>query len=48
MPDVGIRGMEYDSKYDQSMVCGYWRYPNGNTKFCYGGVDQDGNFKFCK
>jgi hypothetical protein len=48
MPDVGIYGIEYDSKYDQHMVCGYWKYSNGNTKFCYGGVKADGNFNVCK
>lgn len=48
MPNVAVKGMNYSSDYDKYMVCGYWIYPNGNKKFCYGGVKSDGNFKKCE
>ncbi len=48
MPNVALKGMNYSSKYDKYMVCGYWVYPNGNKKFCYGGIKSDGNFKKCE
>ena len=46
-PNVAVKGMNYSSKYDKYMVCGYWVYPNWETKFCYGGVKSDGNFRIC-
>ena len=46
-PDVAIIGMNYPTDYDKYMVCGYWKYPSGKKKFCYGGVKSDGNFKIC-
>ncbi len=46
-PNVAGEGMNYSLDYDKWSVCGYWRYPNGSKKFCYGGVKQDNNFKHC-
>ena len=46
-PNVISKGLDYPMKYDRYMVCGYWKYPNGNTQFCYGGMKSDGNFKVC-
>ena len=48
MPNVATIGMNYSSDYDKNMVCGYWVYPNGSEKFCYGGIKSDGNFKKCE
>jgi len=48
MPKVATTGMNYSSDYDKNMVCGYWTYPNGNKKFCFGGVKSDGNFRKCE
>jgi len=48
MPNVATEGMNYSSDYDKYMVCGYWIYPNGSRKFCYGGVKEDGNFRKCE
>ena len=48
MPNVSTKGMNYSSNYDRYMVCGYWKYPNGNRKFCYGGIKNNGSFKKCK
>lgn len=47
-PNVALEGMSYSQEFDRFLVCGYWRYPNGRTKFCYGGVKQDGNFFHCE
>lgn len=49
-PNVAASGMQYPEKYDKYMVCGYWKSPNGSTKFCYGGTKPDGsnNFKVCE
>lgn len=47
-PNVASKGLSYSSDFDKYMVCGYWLYPTGNSKFCYGGVESDGNFKKCK
>lgn len=46
-PKVAVKGMNYSTNYDKYMVCGYWIYPTGKKKFCYGGVKSDGNFKKC-
>jgi len=46
-PNVAIKGMNYSIDFDKYMVCGYWLYPSGKRKFCYGGVKSDGNFKKC-
>ncbi len=46
-PNVAIKGMNYSTDFDKYMVCGYWVYTNGKTKFCYGGVKSDGNFRIC-
>ena len=48
MPNVATEGMSYSTDFDQYSVCGYWVFPNGNKKFCYGGVQSDGNYKVCK
>ena len=48
MPNVSTEGMNYSIDYDKNMVCGYWIYPNGNKKFCYGGVESNGSFKKCE
>jgi hypothetical protein len=48
MPNVASTGINYSLDYDKNMVCGYWIYPNGNKKFCFGGVKSDGNFKKCE
>jgi len=45
MPNVATIGMNYSLNFDKYMVCGYWISPNGNKKFCYGGVKIDGNFE---
>ena len=45
MPDVATTGMNYSLDHDKYMVCGYWIYPNGSRKFCYGGSKSDGNFR---
>jgi hypothetical protein len=47
-PDVAATGMNYSTKYDQYMVSGYWIFPNGNSRFCYGGTKSDGNFRVCE
>jgi hypothetical protein len=47
MPNVIIKGLDYPAEYDKFLVCGYWVYPNGNLKFCFGGVKIDGNFFRC-
>jgi len=47
-PNVNNSGMNYPQRFDKYMVCGYWVFPNGSTKFCYGGQKSDGNFKVCK
>lgn len=39
--------LDWPEEYDKWMVAGYWRYPK-SSKFCYGGKDQKGNFKFCQ
>jgi len=46
-PNVAAKGMNYSTDFDKYMVCGYWIYPTGETKFCYGGVKSDGNFEKC-
>ena len=46
-PNVASKGMNYSANFDKHMVCGYWQYPSGKTKFCYGGVKGDGNFRNC-
>ncbi len=46
-PNVARDGMNYSVHYDKWMVCGYWIYPNGSKKFCYGGVKPDNNFNYC-
>lgn len=46
-PNVAIEGMNFSLDFDQWMVCGYWKYPNGTEQFCYGGERGDGNFKYC-
>jgi len=48
MPNVASTGMDFSADYDKYMVCGYWIFPNGNKKFCYGGNKSDGNFKICE
>lgn len=48
MPNVATKGMDYSLEYDKYMVCGYWIYPNGTKKFCFGGSKSDGNFKKCE
>jgi len=45
-PDVSKFGWDYPEEYDKWMVAGYWRM--NYTKFCYGGLKEDGNFKICK
>jgi hypothetical protein len=47
-PDVSSIGMGYHESYDKYMICGYWIYPNGSKKFCYGGMDENGNWNKCK
>lgn len=47
-PDVSKSGMQFPGKYDKYLVCGYWNFPNENSKFCYGGSKPDGNFKVCE
>lgn len=49
-PDVSKSGMKFPDRYDKYMVCGYWKHPNGNTGFCYGGTKKDGsnNFEVCE
>ena len=47
-PNVTKKGMNYPKKYDRYMVCGYWSYPTGLKKFCYGGVKPDGFFEKCE
>tara|TARA_B100000963_G_C22357430_1_gene550040 strand:+ start:93 stop:551 length:459 start_codon:yes stop_codon:yes gene_type:complete len=37
---------DYPQSLDKHMVCGYWRF--NYEKFCYGGVDEDGNFIKCE
>jgi Na+-transporting methylmalonyl-CoA/oxaloacetate decarboxylase gamma subunit len=46
-PNIKQYGYGFPTMYDKYMVSGYWIYPNGNTKFCYGGVKDDGNFVKC-
>ena len=46
-PNVQGYGMSYPERYDQHLVCGLWVYPNGSSKFCYGGMKVDGNFRSC-
>ena len=38
---------DYPTSFDKHMVCGYWRYTDGNIKFCYG-VDEDGFWINCE
>ena len=47
-PNVLGDGLNYKSSYDQYLVCGYWKYPNGKSRYCYGGVNEDGNFIKCE
>ena len=47
-PNVKDEGMSFAQSYDKYMVCGFWVYPNGGNKYCYGGIKKDGNFKICK
>ncbi len=47
IPNVAANGMDYSTDFDKYMVCGYWVYPTGNKKFCYGGIKSDGNFREC-
>jgi len=37
---------DYPTSFDKHMVCGYWRF--NYEKFCYGGVDEGGNFLKCE
>ena len=37
---------DYPQSLDKHMVCGYWRF--NYEKFCYGGVDEDGNSIKCE
>ncbi len=46
-PDVARFGMEYPQHYDRWMVAGFWKYPTGAAKFCYGGSDPNGNLRHC-
>lgn len=46
-PNVADEGINYSLDYDKWMVCGYWKFPKGIKKFCYGGQKEDGNFKHC-
>jgi hypothetical protein len=46
-PNVAAKGMNYSTDFDKYLVCGYWLYPSGKQKFCYGGVKSDGNFEKC-
>ena len=47
-PNIAKSGMNYPQKYDRYMVCGYWSYPTGLKRFCYGGTKPDGNFVKCE
>ena len=46
-PDVSRKGMDYSLSYDKHMIAGYWEFPSGVKKFCWGGVDSGNNFKHC-
>ena len=46
-PNVSAKGMDYSFSYDKYMIAGYWVFPSGIKKFCWGGVDSGNNFKHC-
>ena len=32
-PDVTFVGADFDKKYNNYCIAGYWKYPNGKEKF---------------
>jgi len=45
-PDVSKYKMEYPDEFDKWLIGGYWKYPK-YSKYCWGGIKGDGNFKHC-
>jgi hypothetical protein len=43
-PNISMTGFDnYSTTYDGYMVCGYWKYPNGNTQFLSFNIEENGN-----
>ena len=48
IPKVEKDSINFPKEYDKYVVCEFWRFKNDSTRFCYGGINQDREFKYCK
>jgi len=46
-PNLNIYCLDYPSQFNRNLVLGYWRFPDGKNKFCWGGPKVDGTFYHC-